>query len=430
MRPSQGVAPASALLAWGSMLCIALSWACSSDRRQASEGQLAAKLAVTDLLGSDLPAGAAAGFELALAPRDFSFPGDHGPHPGFRTEWWYFTGNLSAVAGEETSTAGRRFAPDRRFAPNRRFAPDRRFGFQLTFFRNQLVPRPVERTSAWAAHEVYMAHFTLTDVEAGRFHARERFSRAALGLAGAEGSPFRAWLGDWQADAVGADVPPIRLRAAEDGVAIDLELGPGKPLVLHGDRGLSRKGGEPGNASYYYSLPRLPARGTLEVEGRRHEVTGLAWMDREWSTSALAAGQVGWDWFSLQLDDGRDLMLFRLRRADDTADSESTSDGASAGTLIEADGSARPVAFSGVELAPLEHWTSPATGVRYPSRWRLAIPAEGLELTLTPLLAGQELDLTVRYWEGAVEVAGTSAGQPVSGYGYVELTGYDGRLSP
>lgn len=372
------------------MLAWVFLFACSPASRQP---EVEASLSVADALS-----GSAEGYERALTPRAFSFPGDHGPHPGFRNEWWYFTGNLEAPAagGEEA----------------------RRFGFQLTFFRNQLTPRPVERASGWAANEVYMAHLTLTDVAAERFHAFERFSRVALGLAGAQVSPFRVWTADWVAEG-GNDVPPIRLRAAEGAVAIDLELAAGKPLVLQGDRGLSFKGGGPGNASYYYSFTRLPARGTVEVEGRRYAVAGLAWMDREWSTSALAANQIGWDWFSLQLADGRDLMLYRLRRRDGSADP------ASAGTLIEVDGTAGPLDYSTVGLEALDFWASPATGARYPARWRLALPAEGLELTLTPLLAGQELDLALRYWEGAVAIEGTSGGRPISGFGYVEMTGYE-----
>lgn len=382
-------------------LLAAISLLAGGCSRSDRSPEISASLAAAGMLS-----GSAEGYERALAPRDFEFPRDHGAHPGFRTEWWYFTGNLESVEEGESVEGGKRF------------------GFQLTFFRNQLTPRPAERASAWGASEVYMAHFTVTDVAGKRFHAFERFSRAALGLAGAEATPFRVWLGNWQAAGSAEGPPPFRLTAAQDGVAIDLELSSGKPLVLHGERGLSRKGGEAGNASYYYSFPRLPARGTVEVEGDTYRVTGLAWMDREWSTNALAADQIGWDWFSLQLADGRDLMVFRLRRKDGSADP------ASAGTLIEADGSYRAIDFSGVVLEALDHWTSPASGIRYPSRWRLGLPAEGLELTLTPLLAGQELDVTFRYWEGAVEIVGTSFGQAASGYGYVEMTGYQGPDPP
>jgi predicted secreted hydrolase len=343
----------------------------------------------------------AEGFARALAPRPFEFPRDHGPHPEFRTEWWYYTGNLQSAAG-------------------------RRFGFELTFFRNALSPRPPERASRWATNQVYLAHFAVTDVQAGRFRSWERLERGAVGLAGAQASPFRVWLGPWSsAGPAGGSAEiaalPMRLLAAaggEDGAGVDLLLQAAKPPVLQGDRGLSRKGALPGQASYYYSLTRLPAAGTVRTAGATFAVSGLAWMDREWSTSSLGPDQVGWDWFALQLEDGRELMLYRLRLRDGSADP------ASAGTLVAANGSSRPLAWSGVDLAPSGSWTSPRSGARYPARFHLRLPAEGLDLDVRPLLADQELDTSFRYWEGAVAVSGTSRGAPVAGSGYVELTGY------
>jgi predicted secreted hydrolase len=347
---------------------------------------LKARLSVAE----SLRGAGAEGFARALSPRAFHFPADHGPHPGFRTEWWYYTGNLATPAG-------------------------RRFGFQLTFFRNALTPHPPERASRWAASEVYLAHFALTDVEAGRFHSFERLERGALGLAGAQAAPFRVWLGDWSAS--GPEIPgaatPMHLQAAATDLSIDLQLAAGKPPVLEGDHGLSRKGSEPGQASYYYSLPRMPATGTVRSGGTSFPVSGLAWMDREWSTSSLGRDEVGWDWFALQLADGREIMLYRLRRRDGGADP------ASAGTLIAADGSSRPLPFSALRLETEGTWTSPRSGARYPARFRLRLPAEGLDLDVRPLLADQELDTSLRYWEGAVAVSGT-----VAGSGYVELTGY------
>ncbi|MGD2114133.1 MAG: carotenoid 1,2-hydratase, partial [Acidobacteriota bacterium] len=266
-----------------------------------------AGLSVTEALSGD-----AAGHDRALEPRPFSFPADHAAHPRFRTEWWYVTGNLDAADG-------------------------RRFGYQLTFFRNALAPPPepgsgvgnsgspttgagaAERRSAWATRQVWFAHFAVTDAAAGRFVSGERLVRGAAGLAGAElladGRGLRLHVADWSAETAGdggsaeggpaaAGLLPLRLRAAETGgrgrTAVGLTLGPGKPPVLHGDRGLSHKGGAPGNASYYYSFTRLPTSGTLEVDGERLAVTGLSWMDREWSTSALDEDLVGWDWFALQ----------------------------------------------------------------------------------------------------------------------------------
>jgi predicted secreted hydrolase len=358
----------------------------------AGRGGVQATLAVSTALGP----GDVAGFARALSPRPFSFPADHGPHPGFRTEWWYYTGNVETAAG-------------------------RHFGFQLTFFRTALAPPDAgagDRASAWSTRQLYLAHFALTDTVGRRFHTGSRLDRQALDLAGARAAPFRLWLGDWSAASEAADGLPVRLQAAEDGVAIDLVLAAEKPVVLQGDRGLSRKGPEPGNASYYYSISRMSARGTVRVDGESFSVSGLAWMDREWSTSALGPDLVGWDWVALQLDDGRDVMVYRLRRRDGSADAHS------AGSLIGADGVARPLAAGDVTLDPLDHWTSPRSRVRYPSRWRLAVPAARLTLEIVPRLADQELIVGTRYWEGAVRVEGAADGRPIAGRGYVELVGY------
>ena len=317
------------------------------DPERSAPPTLGATLSVTEALG----AAPAEGFARAVAPRPFAFPADHGPHPAFRSEWWYWTGNL-----RETGGGGRRF------------------GFQLTFFRTALAPTVTPRRSAWGARDVYMAHLALTDVDAGGFHARDRWARAALELAGATGDPLRVWLGDWIAEGVAPDGWPVRLRAGDGEVRIDLALARGKPPVLHGELGLSRKSAEPGNASYYYSLTRMPVSGEIEVGGRTFAVEGLGWMDREWSTSALAPDQVGWDWFALQLDDGRELMLYRLRERAGGVAAESQ------GTLIAADGTTRTLDRDAVEVLVLDQWRSPRTGARYPAAWRLRVPAAALDL--------------------------------------------------
>ena len=330
------------------------------------------------------------GFARATAPRPFVFPADHGPHPDFRTEWWYYTGNLRTVAG-------------------------RQLGFQLTFFRIALAPDAVVRASAWATRQLYVAHLAITDVAGGRFHAFSRTSREALGLAGASASPYRVWVEGWSAEGDGASV---RLRAAEADVAIDLELSSAKAPIAQGDRGLSRKGGDPGNASFYYSITRMPARGVVRVGGEMLDVSGEAWMDREWSTSALPPGVEGWDWFALQLEDGRELMFYLLRRRDGRVDAFS------AGTLVAADGTTQPLDARDVRVETLAHWTSSRSGVRYPARWRLTVPSFDVRLEITPRLADQELLVGTRYWEGAVAVAGSDRGRPLVGQGYVELVGY------
>ena len=341
------------------------------------------------LLGGEDPGG----FARATAPRAFRFPDDHGPHPEFRHEWWYFTGNLRGPGG-------------------------RRFGYQLTFFRFALSPDPPARASRWAANQAYMAHFAVTDVQGNRFRHFERTGRGALGLAGATARPLRVGLDDWSAEGSTASTLPIRLRATEAEASVDLVLDTTRPIVLQGDRGLSRKSAAPGNASYYYSMTRLATRGSVRIDGVSFPVEGNSWLDREWGTSSLEKGQAGWDWFALQLSDGRDLMFYRLRRGDGVTDPFS------AGTLVLPDGSVRPLSADDVRIETLGSWRSPESGARYPSRWRMLLPSEGLELEVVPRIADQELRTSVRYYEGAVGVRGTSRGEAVEGDGYGELTGY------
>lgn len=339
-------------------------------------------------------AGDTTGYARARGPRPFAFPADHGPHPAYKLEWWYYTGNLEAEGG-------------------------RRFGYQFTVFRTALAPPDpgaAPRASAWAADQLYMAHLALSDIDGGAFYAYERFSRGAAGLAGARAEPFRVWLEDWSVEQQGA-MPSMRVQASAGGVGLDLVMDPAKPLVLQGDRGFSPKGDAPGQASYYYSITRLRTAGHVTVGGEHYRVDGLSWMDREWSTSILGEEQEGWDWFSLQLDDGRDLMFFRLRNRDPSVPPHSD------GLAVAADGKARRLGARDVGLTVLDTWQSPDTGVRYPARWRMEVPSEGLELTVTPYLLDQELDLSVRYWEGAVRLEGPGG---VSGRGYLEMTGYDG----
>ncbi len=335
-------------------------------------------------------------FPRALEPRAFSFPADHGPHPEFRNEWWYVTGNLDTSGG-------------------------RRFGYELTIFRFALAPRNPTSLSAWRSNQVYIAHLAVTDPEADRFLTDEKFSRGAAGLAGATATPFAVWIDDWRIArrGDGGDGPreAWSLEAASDEFALTFELDALKPPVLNGDAGLSQKSDEPGNASYYYSLTRIATRGTIRIGDETFDVNGSSWLDREWSSSALDPGQVGWDWFALQLDDDTELMYYSIRRTDGSEDHNS------AGTLTARDGNAVKVTSDDVRLTVLDTWDSPAGGT-YPARWRLAVPAEELTLEIVPVMADQELFTTVRYWEGAVDVTGYRGQEPISGRGYVELTGY------
>jgi predicted secreted hydrolase len=342
---------------------------------------------LSTLLGNDEDAG----FRKALSPRAFEFPADHGPHPEYRNEWWYITGNLDSSGG-------------------------RRFGFELTFFRFALARELPELDSAWRSNQVYIAHLAVTDADGNRFFTSERYSRGAAGLAGAEAAPLRVWIDDWQLRAEETS-QTWRLVASAEDMSIDLELVAMKPPVLNGVDGLSQKSSDAGNASYYYSITRLDTEGILTAANEEYSVSGLSWLEREWSSSALAGDQVGWDWFALQLDDGRDLMFYNIRRAGGEQDVHS------AGTLVRADGSAYPVNRSDIEITVQDTWESPAGG-RYPSKWTIVLPKEDLHLTITPVIANQELFTTVRYWEGAVDVTGESRGEKINGRGYVELTGY------
>lgn len=341
---------------------------------------------LADLLGAD----ADAGFEKAFMPREFSFPRDHGPHESFRNEWWYVTGNLDADDG-------------------------RRFGFELTIFRFALQPTAADSDSRWRTNQVYIAHFAITDVVGERFFVAEKYSRGALGLAGATADPFRVWIEDWEIAAAGDN--QWVLRAEDDEFALELNLVAAKPPVKNGIDGLSQKSAQPGNASYYYSITRWNADGRLRVAGDESAVSGLAWLDREWSSSALGSDQQGWDWFALQLDDNTELMFYNLRKTDGSQDPNS------AGTWVSADGVATHLRRDDVEIIVTDTWASPEGG-RYPSGWKITVPSKGLSLSVEPVLPDQELFTTVRYWEGAVDVNGTSSGVPIDGRGYVELTGY------
>lgn len=347
---------------------------------------------VTSILG-----GEAKGFDRALIPRTLVFPADHGAHPRFRHEWWYFTGNVAT-------------------------SDQRHFGYQLTFFRFGLSPtRDPTRTSNWATQQIYMAHFAMTDVTAASFYAFQRYSRSALGLAGANSQPFKVWLDNWQAISSAEDgIFPIQLRAADERIGVSLQLNQGKELVLQGDQGLSRKGAQPGNASHYYSYTRMPTQGHVTVDGVQYPVSGLSWMDREWGSGALAKDQVGWDWFALQLSDGRELMFYRLRHQDGSVDVFS------GGSLTDIKGHTITLQHDEVKATPMRYWRSPTTNINYPLQWRIEIPKQQLVLQVAPYVEDQELKLDVVYWEGAVKITGTSYRQAIGGDGYVELTGYAG----
>jgi predicted secreted hydrolase len=345
-------------------------------------------------LSSQVPAG----FSVADGSRPLSFPQDFGAHEDFRAEWWYYTGNLQTSEG-------------------------RPFGFELTIFRVGLLPPTAEvpSTSKWYGHSIYFAHLALSDIQANQFHAFERYSRPGPGLSGAQADPFKVWLEDWNVTEQNPGV--YRLQAEQDGIKIDLTLKDEMGVVLHGDKGYSRKGKGADNASYYFSQPRLHTEGTVEVDGKSYPVNGLTWMDHEFSTSGLDPDQAGWDWFSLQFDDGTALMLYQLRERSGKVSA------ASSGTFMDMNGDARPIDLSDFKINVTDQWQSPHTKAVYPAAWEIQLTQPDCLLQARPLMADQEIHFpAVTYWEGAVRFEGTCGGKDVGGKGYIELTGYGGKL--
>ncbi|MGH8209142.1 MAG: lipocalin-like domain-containing protein, partial [Steroidobacteraceae bacterium] len=319
-------------------------------------------------------------------------------------------------------------------------ATGERFGFELTFFRFALAPvsassaltapsaasatpaapvRPVSNAveSAWRTKQIYMAHFAITDVARRRFRFAQKLSRAAVGLAGAQLPPLRVWIDDWSLAAVSPDEIHWSLHAAQSGYELTLDAQGLSPPVLNGERGFSRKSSDPGSASYYYSIPRVAVRGHLVRDGKSLDVQGLAWVDREWGSGTLSSSEQGWDWFALQLTDGSSLMFYALRHHDGRRDPNS------AGTWISATGESRPLSSQQVQIDVIGYWTNPR-GERYPGRWRVRVPTAGIDVDVRPVLPNQEFTAAARYWEGAVDVTGASAGHETTGRGYVELVGY------
>jgi predicted secreted hydrolase len=319
------------------------------------------------------------GWRQARDVRPFSFPNDHGAHPEYRIEWWYYTGNLAAADGQ-------------------------RFGYQLTFFRIGVDSKP-ENPSRWAVRDLYMAHLAVTDVHRQQFQFADRINRAGVGWAGADSGTLNVWNKEWRAylDEKGLH----QLHAHEAGIGVDLALASEAPPVLHGDRGLSRKGDRTGNATYYYSITRLDTSGAIVLDGKTIPVHGLSWMDHEFGTSFLQEGQQGWDWVSIQLDDG-----------------------SSGGTWKDSHGVCFGLQAGDFELQPMRLWHSQASRAIYPVEWKIHLPGKRLDLAVRAVVDNQELRPShsegIVYWEGAIEVSGKHEEKAVKGRGYLEMTGYAG----
>jgi predicted secreted hydrolase len=339
-------------------------------------------------------ASACGAWETAGPGYAWKFPRDHGSHPDFRTEWWYYVGHLRDAGGK-------------------------RYGFQLAFFRVGLDPA-VENPSAFTPRNLYFSHFAVSDLSGGRFWYADRMDRPGPGLAGASQGRLDLRLEDWKACREGGG---HRLEASAGPFGLDLKVWSPFPPVLQGDRGYSRKGSGKGNASLYYSFPLLYAGGTLRAGNQDQPVTGKAWMDHEFFSGGLDGDETGWNWFGLQMDDGTELMVYFLR------DKDGGFDPASAGTWVSTSGKGTRLRAAQIRAVPLQNWKSPATGGVYPIQWLLDIPSLGLSLHVGADLPDQELRTPrttgVDYWEGSVHVDGLRAGKKIKGSGYLELTGRD-----
>jgi predicted secreted hydrolase len=341
------------------------------------------------------------GYLSVTGPCDFEFPEDHASHQGYRTEWWYYTGNLQSETGN-------------------------RYGFQLTFFRRRIIPLESEKTwptpaSAWRTGQIYLAHAAISDLDGKHHFYDQRMGRGVLGIAGEfrDRDIVRVFLNKWS-----AQITPKthHLKMISDRFSFDLNLMPVKPPVFHGKKGYSRKGSTPERASCYYSLTRLETTGQVTLSGKTFSVNGLSWMDHEFSTAPLEPGLVGWDWFSLQLSDNTEIMIYLLRQKDGKRSPSSS------GTHISSNGNTRHLSMHDIEVTATDTWNSPNSRAVYPARWRLKIPLLSLDLNIVPNMADQEMRTNestgVTYWEGSVSALGFKNSRRISGQGYMELTGY------
>lgn len=357
-----------------------------------------ATVVILFLLSSLIPhPSSLAQFQPALPGYPFEFPRDHGTHDEYSTEWWYYTGHLQTVSG-------------------------RRYGFELTFFRVGVNPPDGPQQTNWDLRNLSPAHFAITDAGGRKFRYYEKMNRSSPFTASAAAGKLDVFNESWRATTTNDGA--WRITASQDGDAIDLVLRSRKPPAVHGENGISIKAEGVGYASHYYSMTRLDVSGSMTAKGRKSEpCTGLAWMDHEFGSSSLRENQQGWDWFSVQLDNDVELMLYQIRRSDGSTDVSSS------GSLITTEGDVIHLTRNQISVHPLGRWKSPKSGAAYPMRWTVSVPSLRINLRLDPLLENQELvtrgSTRVTYWEGAVDVTGSFENVSVAGQGYVEMTGYD-----
>jgi len=348
-------------------------------------------------------------FKRALPKRVFSFPQDHFSHPEFKTEWWYYSGHLQSLSQDGRS-----------------------FSYQLTFFRTGLTRETTLQKSKWSIQNLYFAHLAITDKSKKKFKYLEKISRGSLGEAGATSyktseKTFRIWIEDWSIEGKGPGIQNHFLKGGDRNFGIKLMLTPEKKPVIHGKNGVSQKAEGEGYASHYYSIPRLKTEGRIFLQNKEIPVQGLSWMDHEFGSSQLQEYQVGWDWFSLQLDDRTELMFYQIRHKDGKVDPYSS------GTIVYADGTHQHLSGKEFQIEVLDQWKSSKSSAIYPSRWRVKVPVHQIELSLSPTVKDQELitkeSTRVTYWEGSVKIEGKYQKKSIKGMGYVELTGYAEPLS-
>lgn len=353
--------------------------------------EISSQLNLSEVLSSD----DTTYYKRVYGPREMNFPEDHGGHNGYKTEWWYFTGNLKDEDGN-------------------------RFGYQLTFFKS-LLNRDSDSGNSWQTDKIYMAHFAVSDRSNNKFYHFERFSRPSAGLAGVQARPFQIWLEDWSVKETkfrGDEYfPDASLNAKAEDVVLNLNLKSFKKIVLQGDSGYSQKSYSPGNASIYYSSTRIDSKGELSISGKKYTVYGISWLDREWSTSVLDKNQSGWDWFSIILEDSTEIMFYQIRNKSGETDSISS------GSLIDNKGKITRLFAKDVKLSIIRYWEDPFD-TKYPIDWNMDIPKLNYSISIKPIIDNQLLNTTIKYWEGAIDVDCNKNGKMIKGVGYMELTGY------